>query len=425
MTRNFLFLQGVISPFFARMADALASHGHGIQHINFCCGDALYWRGRPAIPYRDGVDAFGTFLPSMLTRLGITDVVLFGDERPLHRVALQIARNLNLRAHVFEEGYLRPDWITLELDGVNANSRLPRDPAWYLEVARHLPQTGSIEPVGSHLRMRAAHDISYHLANLANPIRFPAYRTHRPYNAVVEYAGWARRFAALSMQARHDRTKLRDLVTDGEKFFLLPLQLNADAQITRHSAFADMAELIRKTVHSFALQAPPDSLLIIKNHPLDTGLVNYRRLIAGLQRQHALEGRVRYLESGDLATLLRHTLGVITVNSTVGLQALAHGCPTIALGDAVYALPGLTHQGPLDDFWQAPPTPDRSLFVAFRDTLAHTTQVNGGFYTARGIALAVDNCLPCLTGPSAFDSLPKPRLDATRDAKRQLTASLG
>ena len=36
-----------------------------------------------------------------------------------------LARRRSLRLHLFEEGYLRPDWITLEREGVNANSRLP------------------------------------------------------------------------------------------------------------------------------------------------------------------------------------------------------------------------------------------------------------------------------------------------------------
>jgi capsular polysaccharide export protein len=361
----------------------------------------------------------------MLAQHGITDVVLFGDERPLHRVAIQSAQEMNLRTHVFEEGYVRPDWITLELDGVNANSRLPRDPAWYLEVAGHIANSSEVAPIGAQLRIRAAHDIIYHLANLANPICFSNYRTHRPYNAIVEYAGWAKRFAGLSWQARRDQATVRSLITNEEKFFLLPLQLNADAQITRHSPFEDMSELLRKTLYSFALHAPADSLLVIKNHPLDTGLVNYRRLITELEQRHALEGRIRYLESGDLPTLLRHTLGVVTVNSTAGLQALEHERPTTALGHAIYALPGLTHQGSLDDFWQARPAPDHRLFVAFRDTLVYTTQINGGFYTGRGIALAVDNCLPRLTGPSPLDSLPKTSLDVTSQIHGQQAVSLG
>jgi len=66
------------------------------------------------------------------------------------------------------------------------------------------------------------------------------------------------------------------------------------------------------------------------------------------------------------------------------------------LSDPIYNLPGLTFQGGLDDFWRARPVPDAELFRRFRNTVIHATQVNGGFYYPRGIALAVENCLRML-----------------------------
>ena len=44
-----------------------------------------------------------------------------------------------VRTHVLEEGYLRPHWMTLELEGVNAHSPLSRDPATVFKQARRLP----------------------------------------------------------------------------------------------------------------------------------------------------------------------------------------------------------------------------------------------------------------------------------------------
>ena len=44
-------------------------------------------------------------------------------------------------------------------------------------------------------------------------------------------------------------------------------------------------------------------------------------------------------------------------------------------------LPGLTHQGPLDDFWRAPGTVDRQLFERFRWWLRTKTQLNGSVWS--------------------------------------------
>ena len=144
-------------------------------------------------------------------------------------------------------------------------------------------------------------------------------------------------------------------------------------------------------MESFARHAPADARLLIKNHPLDMGLVDYPKILRELSARFGLAGRVDYLETGDLGLILRHALGMVTVNSTAGALALGLGCPTIALSDPIYNLPDLCFQGPLDDFWTARPKPDGELFRRFRNTVIHTTQVNGGFYCPQGIKLAVDN----------------------------------
>ena len=144
-------------------------------------------------------------------------------------------------------------------------------------------------------------------------------------------------------------------------------------------------------MESFARHASMETRLVIKNHPLDMGLINYRKLIRDLSDRFALSGRVDYMETGNLEILLRHAQGTVTVNSTVGSLSLELNCPTITLSDPIYNLPGLTFQGGLDDFWRERPLPDAELFRRFRNTVIHTTQVNGGFYTWRGIDLAVEN----------------------------------
>jgi capsular polysaccharide export protein len=389
--RSFLFLQGVSSPFFARLADRLAADGNRIFRINFNAGDWAYWGRRPARNFRGALEGLADFLQDVLRSSGATDLVLFGDRRPVHAPALRLAREQGLRVHVFEEGYFRPRWVTLERDGVNGNSRLPRDPAWYMEVGAALPDRGEGEAFAASLTARALHDAAYHLAGIANPLFYPRYRTHWPYSAAVEYAGYARRFALLPFHARRARAVIERLMRGNARYFLLPLQLDADAQIRHDSPFAGMGEVIGAVMRSFAAGAPADARLVIKNHPLDTGFGGYARVIRSLERELGLGGRIEYLETGDLAALLAHAQGVVTVNSTTGAAALAARRPTMALGNPLYNLPGLTFRGTLDAFWRAAPPPDAELFRRFRNTVIHATQISGGFYSPAGIALAAEN----------------------------------
>lgn len=401
--RSFLFLQSVCSPFFARLADRLAAEGHRVAKLDFNGGDVAYWWPRPAARFRGGLDELPGFLGRHYEQLGVTDLVLFGDRRPVHRPAIERAKPLGIRVHVFEEAYFRPHWVTLERGGVNAHSPLPRDPGWFRAVGARLPEPAA-SAFHSPFWIRAAHDVAYHVAGLANPLAFPRYRTHAPAAAPAEYLGYLRRFAWLRLRRAADAAALARL--EDARFYVLPLQLNSDAQIRDHSPFDGMAAVIAHVLASFARHAPPQARLLVKNHPLDNGLLDYQALVGGLAADFGLAGRVEYLEGGRLEPLLPRALGLVTVNSTAGMLALGFGCPVLALSDPIYNLEGLCFQGGLDDFWAARPTPDAALFRCFRNTVIHAAQVNGGFYCDPGIALAVEHSLPrLLAGRSPLEEL--------------------
>jgi capsular polysaccharide export protein len=394
--RSFLFLQGVCSPFFIRLADQLKADGHRIFKINFNAGDRLYWGGRSAWNYRGHVSGLRDYLDDKYRRYDITDQILFGDSRPVHRPAVNHAEVCGVRTHVFEEGYFRPYWVTLEREGVNGHSLLPRDPDWFRDVGAGLPDYGDGQPFQSSFKIRAAHDVAYHSAGFWNPLFFPRYRSHAPVIAPIEYFGYVCRLPMLRFHKPRDNAVINNLINSSTPFFLLPLQLGSDAQILDHSRFEDMAEVIEFVMSSFAQYAPMDARLVIKNHPLDMGLVNHKKLIGSLSERFDLSHRIDYLETGYLEALLNHAQGTVTVNSTVGSLALGLKCPTITLSDPIYNLPGLTFQGELDDFWRERSLPDAELFRRFRNTVIHTTQVNGGFYCCSGIDLAVSNSLRIL-----------------------------
>lgn len=395
--RRYLFLQGCESPFLTRLGDRLRSAGHAVHRIHFNAGDAVYWGRRPAWSFKDRVEALPAFLEPLFERYGFTDVVLLGDTRPVHAAALPVARACGARVQVLEEGYFRPNWLTLEEGGVNGYSPLPRDPDWYREAARLVPRYGEGERVANPTALRALHELGYHLPNALNPVLYPGYRTHRPHVSPVELFGWARRFARLPFHERRDRRTIKRLLSGHGPLFLLPLQLDSDSQMRVHSPFGGVSALLERVIASFAAHAPGNGRLVIKNHPFDTGLTDFGRQARALARDHGVADRVDYLETGHLPTLLDVAAGVVTVNSTVGTSALVHRVPLIAMGDAIYNLPGLTFQGPIDRFWRDSTPPDRRLFLAFRDTVIHVSQVNGGFYSSRGIALGTEQCVERMT----------------------------
>ena len=69
----------------------------------------------------------------------VTDLHVFGDWRPLHREAVLLASVRGIRVWAYEEGYLRPDYITMEQGGVNGLSSLPNTREGMAELAAHCP----------------------------------------------------------------------------------------------------------------------------------------------------------------------------------------------------------------------------------------------------------------------------------------------
>jgi capsular polysaccharide export protein len=114
-------------------------------------------------------------------------------------------------------------------------------------------------------------------------------------------------------------------------------------------------------------------------HPLDTGLKGWRGIVRRIAARHRADGRILFLEHGHIDALVTAAEGVVTVNSTTGTFALAAGVPVAVLGNAIYDLPGVTHQGGLDAFWRAPGRPQIEIYDAFRRVLAARCLLRGGF----------------------------------------------
>lgn len=392
---TFLFLQGLASPFFTELGEALVARGHKVRRINFSTGDWLFWR-LPCDNYRGSFENWSAYVADYMARHGVTDLILFGDCRPYHVAATQAAEPLGIRLHAFEEGYLRPNWITCELGGVNGHSSLPKSADEIRRIARRLPQPGRAMPSTGDMARRSLWDVAYNIANIGFPYFFPNFRSHRPTHITVEYAGWIKKFLRRAHTCR-EALRLNEAYTAvGVDYFLLPLQLDSDYQIRVHSPFLGVEGFMDRTIASFAAHSQAPTRLLIKLHPLDSGLINWRRYARHSAKRHGVNDRLDIIDGGDLPSLIAGSRGVVLVNSTVGMLSLELGRPTLATGSAIYNLPGLTHQAGLNTFWTAPVAPDDGLMADFRRIVLHRTQVNGGFFSPAAITRAVTGVIPRL-----------------------------
>lgn len=392
--RAFLLLQGPPGPFFRQLGMALEAEGVAVHRINLSGGDRLDWPDG-AVNFRGRFSDWPVFFDEYLRKHRITDLMLYGDCRPYHVSAHGIAALRDVRTHVMEEGYVRPDWMTLELEGVNARSTLSRDKKWFVAEASNLPAESDLPPITASFRRRLR-DSYWHYHNVfLGRLRYQHYRSHRTGSMVMEGLGWLWKFLNAGRYRRSAEAVLRAL--EDKPNFVLPLQLSGDYQIRIHSSFPDMQSAAAYTIGSFAANAPPDTHLLLKAHPLDCSFVNWAGFVKRQARRHKLEGRLHYVDGGDLDAMVRSARGLVCVNSTSATLALAQGTPVCTIGEAIYDIPGLTHQGHLDSFWGAPPPPEPGLYPAFRRVLSDRCLVRGGLASESAVRTLIESVIERLS----------------------------
>ena len=377
--RRIVMLQGPMGNFFNRVAGWLNSHGANVSKINFNGGDWLFHRHLNATDYRGTLEDFPDFLRAFVLRHRIDGMVCFGDCRRYHLLAAQLAKVMGVPFFVFEEGYVRPDYMTLERGGVNMHSPMPRSPNFYRALPDiEVPAAKAAKP--SFARMAWSSMFYYAAARLLR-FRYRYYRHHKKFSVRYEARNWCRSLWRKHLNRWRDKPVFDTIVHKHDnRYFAVALQVYNDSQITEHSPYGDVREFIAEVMASFAANADRSHHLVFKHHPMDRGQRDYRRLITRLSGEHGVTGRVHYLHDVHLPTLLRHSRGVIMINSTVGLSALYHDKPLMVTGKALYDLPGLTFQGELAQFWSARRRLDKVLWRRFRAYLITQTQLNGAFY---------------------------------------------
>ncbi len=361
--------------------------GARVWRVGFNAGDRAFWPDGPSyIPYRGAAGDWPAALAELLDAHGVTDIVLYGDTRPIHAEAVRTARTRGLTLHVFEEGYMRPYWVTYERGGANGHSRLMEMSIAQMQAALAGSHIEAPLPPAhwGDMRQHIFYGALYHGFVMFGNRGYRNFRPHRALTVRQEFRLYLRRLLRMPAHAAERRIATRRIRSGAFPYHLALLQLEHDSNFRVHSPFATMTEFLAEVIAGFAEGAPRHHHLVIKAHPLEDGRTPLRRDLRRLARAHGIEGRVHYVRGGKLAELLNDARSAVTVNSTAGQQVLWRGIPLKVFGQAVYAKPELVSEQPLRDFFRSAERPDSRAYREFRRYLLESSQVPGGFYSARG-----------------------------------------
>jgi capsular polysaccharide export protein len=234
------------------------------------------------------------------------------------------------------------------------------------------------------MRQHVFYGALYHWFVMFRNRDYRHFRPHRELPLATETALYTQRLILMPLIALDRIVSTFRIKHGGYPYHIGLLQLEHDSSFQMHSPFARMEEFLAVVIAGFAKGAPQHHHLVFKAHPLENGRSPLRRIIKRLAAEHGVTKRVHYLRGGKLAQVLDHARTAVTVNSTAAQQVLHRGIPLKVFGSAVYAKPEFVTDLPVEKFFAQPGRPDNRAFKDYRRFLLETSQVPGGFYSARG-----------------------------------------
>jgi capsular polysaccharide export protein len=229
----FLFLQGPHGPFFHRLGRMLQKAGADVWRVGFNAGDRAFWfQPSTYIPFRGALDAWTDTFDALVEERAITDIVLYGDTRPVHAQAIARANALGLRIHVFEEGYMRPFWVSYERGGSNGNSRLMHTTVAQMQTALERSDMEAPMPP-SHwgdMRQHVFYGALYHWFVMFRNGDYRNFKTHRDLPVIKEFQLYVKRLLLMPLQGIERRIATWRIRNGGFPYHLALLHLSMTAR---------------------------------------------------------------------------------------------------------------------------------------------------------------------------------------------------
>lgn len=161
---------------------------------------------------------------------------------------------------------------------------------------------------------------------------------------------------------------------ENSSYLLVPLQVVSDSQLVLNSRYSN------SDVIEYALKiAKKNEVVCVKFHPGEpNGLYEFT-----LRLRYIFRRRLKFIE-GDILDMIVHSVGVVTANSTVGLEALVLDKNVIFLGETYYSyFDGRILDKFLFDFLLPAPVAEGASMLDFVDRVLRRSETDVDLWFGR------------------------------------------
>jgi len=261
-----------------------------------------------------------------IVKYDIDKLVIWNGEQLIGRAAKIVAKKLNIKTQFLEISNL-PNKIFSDPEGVNASARLYRE----IDVIDKLPdisvyihdkwvkeyEIAKEKPLPQAQRKKIESALSILNVGLKN-----IFQSTRPVS-ITKKASNA--FSDVCYKIKKINFDI-SVTSPKDKYIFLPLQVSADTQLKLNSDIKNLEAID----FAYAKAKEDGMLLVVKIHPAEKSAQELK-LISKKQSE------LKFLISQEnTISLIKNAAHVVTINSTVGLEALIYKKPITVLGRCFY-----------------------------------------------------------------------------------------
>ncbi len=314
--------------------DDVCRFTHGLSHYHGGLASNDYY-GRIANHY-------GAEIHKLLQSSTFDSAVYFNGRLNLFIACLDmVAKQNGIPRLVFEQGLFRPDWITIDGNGVNHRNSIQSCSQLFSDEAFCYQQRDLFQDIRSVLPIdRDSIPNIKRRASLPSLLRAYASSKLQPRRNIFLRNAENRDLlesALLSGKRKPPKPPVSGDLNASEahdvRYLFCPFQVETDTQIVLHSPWISrMRELVDVlcSVVDRLNESGIKAHVIFKGHPLSPVETTV---------SHPFVSVADHLSVPEIFELYKPV--VVTINSTVGIEALDAGIPVVTLGDAFFNLPGV------------------------------------------------------------------------------------
>ncbi|WP_026560967.1 hypothetical protein [Bacillus sp. J37] len=282
------------------------------------------------------------YIDQFIEEHNIDIICLFNGYHWIDQITKHLADKKGLKTYYFEDGLFRPFTITCDPKGINANSSVPEDPTFYdsLEINEDRLSRYLYKPQFVQYRKGIKESLLKVASVKAISMMGSFLRIHPSFYAHITLWQASKYF----IHKKIFQYRSPDKVDIPKDYLFLPFQVSRDTQILYNSdKISTMEELldhVYSAVQTYNRENNKQMKIVVKEHPEDISRNNYTEL----KKRYKNVNNVIFLQKYDIKTLIKNAKIIVTINSTVGIEALAMSKPVITLGEAFYNIEGIVYR---------------------------------------------------------------------------------